>query len=252
MAGLYSEIGSRGQRKQLPEAVPPARVSRSTAPAPAPVPAEPLAQQPPTKTSARGPAPAPAPASAPTSALAPTQTTEPTLVQHPSSAQSAPLVAQPTRSASGSNAAGGSSAASMDVSAFLDLVDRMQAKADEQTTEWQAKLEAQRHETDQLRQEAFESKLLQPQEVVSTTQIQDLSDRIEAMHAAQLLSDDELFAMEDHVADFLEAKSSVVGVVTMDVANANREVGKLQKIVVLGEGMPKDAMFARQIRRKFV
>eukprot|EP01046_Picozoa_sp_COSAG06_P009153 COSAG06_NODE_474_length_15284_cov_124.295582_5_plen_141_part_00 len=140
----------------------------------------------------------------------------------------------------------------MDVSAFLDLVDRMQAKADEQTTEWQAKLEAQRHETDQLRQEAFESKLLQPQEVVSTTQIQDLSDRIEAMHAAQLLSDDELFAMEDHVADFLEAKSSVVGVVTMDVANANREVGKLQKIVVLGEGMPKDAMFARQIRRKFV
>ena len=75
--------------------------------------------------------------------------------------------------------------------------------------------------------------------------------RLEGLHAAQLLSDDELFAAEDCVADFLEAKASF-DVVTLNVVNASRAAGKAHKLVVLSEGVPKDAMFARQLRRKFV
>ena len=95
------------------------------------------------------------------------------------------------------------------------------------------------------------AQLTAPQEAVSAEQIGALTARLETLHAARLLSDDELFAAEDCVADFLEVKGSV-GVVTMDVVHANRAAGKAHKLVVLSEGVAKDAMFARQLRRKFV
>ena len=90
-----------------------------------------------------------------------------------------------------------------------------------------------------------------PREAVSGQQIEALTARLEAVHGAKLLSDDELFAVEDCVADFIEAQASY-DVVTMEAVNANRELGKVHKLVALGEGMPSDAMFARQLRRKFV
>eukprot|EP01045_Picozoa_sp_COSAG04_P050438 COSAG04_NODE_20429_length_394_cov_0.623729_2_plen_72_part_01 len=71
------------------------------------------------------------------------------------------------------------------------------------------------------------------------------------MHAAKMLSDDELFAVEDCVADFAEA-TAACEVVTLEIAAANRAVGKAHKLVALGEAMPGDGMFARQLRRKFV
>ena len=82
-------------------------------------------------------------------------------------------------------------------------------------------------------------------------EVDAVTARLEALHAAQLLSDDELFALEDCVADFIEAQASY-DVVTMEAVNANRAIGKVHKLVALGEGMPSDAMFARQLRRKFV
>ena len=88
-------------------------------------------------------------------------------------------------------------------------------------------------------------------EAVSGQQIEALTARLEAVHGAKLLSDDELFAVEDCVADFIEAQASY-DVVTMEAVNANRAIGRLHKLVALGEGMPRDAMFARQLRRKFV
>ena len=41
-------------------------------------------------------------------------------------------------------------------------------------------------------------------------------------------------------------------VVTMETVNTIRAVGKMHKLTSLSEGMPGDAMFARQLRRKFV
>ena len=92
---------------------------------------------------------------------------------------------------------------------------------------------------------------LAPKEVISAEQIDAVTARLEALHAAQLLSDEELFALEDCMADFIEAKGTVE-VVTADTVNTVRAVGRVHKLISLSEGMPRDAMFARQLRRKFV
>ena len=72
------------------------------------------------------------------------------------------------------------------------------------------------------------------------------------MHAAELLSDEEMFALEDAVADFLEARSEaeLVGA-TMGV-HSHPAVGKLHKLVALSESLQADGAFARQARRKYV
>ncbi len=134
--------------------------------------------------------------------------------------------------------------------------------------------ERMRHEmearTEQLRQEAKEEKaeLLQdmqkqmdklrkamkpapPTEAISEQQLVALQARIEATHAAKLLSDDELYLLEDLVADYLEIKTAV-GIVTLDTLHASESVAKLLKLVGLSEGMVVDSAFARQVRRKFV
>ena len=119
----------------------------------------------------------------------------------------------------------------------------------EEREHMEAKLEEQRQETTKLRLEM--EKRLAPKEVISTEQVDAVTARLEALHTAQLLSDDELFALEDCVADFIEAQASY-DVVTMEAVNANRAIDRVHKLVALGEGMPRDAMFARQLRRKFV
>ena len=114
----------------------------------------------------------------------------------------------------------------------------------EQREEMEAKLEEQRQQTEQLRQE------LSPQEAISAAQVEALTARLEALHAAQLLSDEELFALEDCMADFIEARAAV-DVVTMETVNTVRAVGKMHKLVSLSEGLGDPAL-ARQLRRKFV
>jgi len=117
----------------------------------------------------------------------------------------------------------------------LDFADHMQARTDE-------KIERSKED---LRRE------LTPKPVVTDAQLEALQTRLEALHASQLISDDELFVLEDHVTDFFEAKA-MFEVVTMEVANANSAVGKVHKLVVLSEGVARDPTFARQLRRKFV
>ena len=116
--------------------------------------------------------------------------------------------------------------------------ETMEAKMREQMREMEAKLAEQRRE-------------LAPKEAISAEQVERLTARLEALHAAQLLSDEELFALEDCMADFIEAKGTVE-VVTADTVNTVRAVGRVHKLISLSEGMPRDAMFARQLRRKFV
>ncbi len=122
----------------------------------------------------------------------------------------------------------------------------------------EAKLEAQRHEMEQLQQKAFESEKLlleterlTPQEAISAAQVDALMARLEALHAAKLLSDDEFFAIEDLVMDFVEARAAL-GVVTMQAVNTNHVVGKVHKLVAVSEVARSDATLARQLKRKFV
>ena len=125
----------------------------------------------------------------------------------------------------------------------------------EEREHMEAKLEEQRQETEKQRQETAQLRLemekrLAPKEVISAEQVDAVTARLEALHAAQLLSDEELFALEDCMADFIEAKGTVE-VVTADAVNTVRAVGRVHKLISLSEGMPRDAMFARQLRRKF-
>ena len=154
----------------------------------------------------------------------------------------------------------------MDMSAFVDLAEKMQARTEEFADKMQAKTE---DKIERLRQEmkaeqegmraelkAEKEELrreLTPVVVVTDDQVQALGARFEALHAAQLISDDELFVLEDCIADFLEAKATFgLEAVTAEVASAHRAVGKVHKLVVLSEGVPRDPMLARQLRRKFV
>ena len=51
--------------------------------------------------------------------------------------------------------------------------------------------------------------------------IASLGTKLEALHATQLLSDEELFTLEDTVADYVELQSSM-GVITLEAAHAIR------------------------------
>ena len=61
----------------------------------------------------------------------------------------------------------------------------------------------------------------------------------------------ELFAVEDCIADFFEAKAPFE-VATLEIASTNHAVGKMHLLVLLTEGVERDAPFARQLRRKFM
>ena len=120
---------------------------------------------------------------------------------------------------------------------------------EEQRQQMHDQMQEQRQQMQEQRQQVEELKA--PQEAISAQQVEALTARLQALHAAQMLSDDELFAMEDCVADFLEAKASY-GVLTLEAVHAHRALSKVHKLLALGEGMADDAMFARQLRRKFV
>ena len=98
--------------------------------------------------------------------------------------------------------------------------------------------------------EAKIEQLSTPRAVISASQLGALETRLEALHAAELLTDAELGRLEDCVADGIEAIASF-DVVTMEVVNASDGARRLHKLISLGEMMPKDGMFARQARRKF-
>ena len=59
--------------------------------------------------------------------------------------------------------------------------------------------------------------------------------------------DDEVFALEDIVADYI-----ALGLVTAEMASAHAAAAKLLQLVRLSEGIASDGSFARQARRKFV
>jgi len=71
--------------------------------------------------------------------------------------------------------------------------------------------------------------------------------RIGALHTAQLLSDDELYALEDLIGDFCDLRESV------EMARATPKhslamMGKLRKLAALAETFADDATLARALR----
>lgn len=89
------------------------------------------------------------------------------------------------------------------------------------------------------------------QEAVAEDQFVALQARLERLHAASFFSDDELYAIEDMVSDFIEVRSQV-GVVTNEASVANPVLGAMKILVALSGSMPSDAAFSRQVRRKFI
>ena len=72
--------------------------------------------------------------------------------------------------------------------------------------------------------------------------------RFGALHTAQLLSDDELYALEDLIGDFCDLRESV------EMAHATPKhslamMGKLRKLAALAETFADDATLARALRR---
>jgi hypothetical protein len=117
-----------------------------------------------------------------------------------------------------------------------------------------AQMEAQRLENDKLRAEAAEARvatvvrgIASAKGCVSEGQLEMLQTRLDALHEAKLLTDDEVGALEDCVADYIDCCASLNPVATEIGAAAE----KVKKMVGLSEGMGKDGMLARQLRRKF-
>jgi hypothetical protein len=110
---------------------------------------------------------------------------------------------------------------------------RQEAKADRE--ELEAKLEHQRHENAKLRERA----LLREQALVVA-----LQSRVQALHATQLLADEELYCLEDLIADGCE-------VLAVDDGGDGGD-DRVAQMLALSERMAADGAFARQLRRKFV
>ena len=70
-------------------------------------------------------------------------------------------------------------------------------------------------------------------------QVAALQVRIEALHASKLLADEELFTLEDAIADAEEAVSG-------------DDDDRVVRMVALSVRMSSDASFSRQLRRKFI
>jgi hypothetical protein len=126
--------------------------------------------------------------------------------------------------------------------------------------ELSAFMEKQREHDAQLRREIREELTPAPppppQELVTAEQLVALQTRLEALQQGSLLSDEELFAIEDLVADYLELKTTATaGLITAELVLGDatkRGVDKLRKLVGVSEGLISDSAFARQLRRRFV
>ena len=120
------------------------------------------------------------------------------------------------------------------VSAMEKQRQEMQAENHQQRQEMQALVEQERLEKDRLRAEAVSSKLREQQLAV-------LQARLEGLHTRAMLTDEELYKLEDLIEDSLGEEGGAGG-----------EGGQLvAKLVALSERTPGDAALARQLRRKF-
>ena len=82
------------------------------------------------------------------------------------------------------------------------------------------------------------------QERLQAQQLEALQLRLQVLHAGKLLNDDELFQLEDMIADSLEASDCETG------DGGGGGGGEVAKLVALSGRMAGDAALARQLRRR--
>ena len=130
------------------------------------------------------------------------------------------------------------------------VLQKVQAQRQEMDTlraEMQAKVEAQREEITTMREEAAEARGRADMQAkveelragataarLHEQQLLALQNRLEALSAAKLLTDDELYFVEDIIADAAEPA----------------EDDRLAMLLALSARMTGDGAFARQLRRK--
>ena len=125
-------------------------------------------------------------------------------------------------------------------------MERQLKEAKRDKAELKAEMEAQRLENDKLRTEAAEATVRAEMQAkvdgAASARLRDqqliaLQARLEALSAAKLLTDDELFAVEDVIADSSGEPSGD---------------DQLTMLLALSARMATDSAFARQLRRKVV
>ena len=114
--------------------------------------------------------------------------------------------------------------------------------------EAEAKLQAQRRQAEAERR-MTEAKLLGKLEAQKFREVSVLQVRLEALHSAKLLTDEEMFAMEDIIADSFDDQDH-----EDEDDDGSRAVAceKVASLVVLSGRIASNASFARQVRRKYV
>ena len=128
-----------------------------------------------------------------------------------------------------------------------------EAKMEHQRKEVEAKMDAKDVKTEAIMEALRVELTAPPAPAITDEQLAALQARIEGLHVTKLLADEELFALEDLIADYVELTASVTdGVITKDTIYAMPVASKLDKLVRLSAAMAGDAAFARQARRKFL
>ena len=279
MDSLIREIGDRGKIKtKVSEGVTPRAQAPALAPAKAPAPA-------PAPAPAFEPTPEPAPTSraharprrAPTSAAPTTPQRSLAQVSTPDHGFSPSMQLSPSMPMVQHVASTGGSLS--EISSFFKeqreeakaSQDAKDAKMEQKQKDMEGKLDAKDAQMERLRLETQaameqqrnekEAKLAQElaalkapaAPAITDEQLAALQARIEGLHETKLLTDEELFALEDLIADYVELTASVTGrVITRDTICAMPVASKLDTLVGLSAAMAGDAAFARQARREFL
>ena len=188
---------------------------------------------------------------------------EPAEVAAPAPAPSLRLPSTtPNLTATGSGGGGGGGGGGASFAEMAAFVEQTEARCE-------AKLEKlQRQHSEALRQQhaklsaAVEKTQAQAQaQVLSGAELSALQTRLERLHQATLLTDEELHAVEDLLADCFELQASAPGGSITAAASFYLGVGSggssggmiaaVLRLVAVSEGLSSDAAFARQLRRKF-
>jgi hypothetical protein len=121
----------------------------------------------------------------------------------------------------------------------MRLLNERDAQARAGQLELEARFDAQRKEMMRL-----QARPKTAAEVISEPQLEALQERLQSLHAAELLTDDTMHVAEDCIADCIELMPDAAA--TMD------PVEKALTMVKLSEKMAADKSFARQLQRKFL
>jgi hypothetical protein len=118
-----------------------------------------------------------------------------------------------------------------------------EAKAEQLRQQSQTTAEQLRQEIEQLRAETAARPPL-AMNMIDEEQLAALQSRLQSMHGAKLLTDDELFSLEDMIVDCIEV---------MPTAGASAvEVEKVAKMLLVSSKVQSDSTLSRQLRRKLL